>query len=255
MISISALNEVQRVRHAFFTREGGVSSGVYASLNCGFGSNDAAENVAENRRRAMALLDLPAEALVTVYQEHTPEVVAVDAPWPHEAAPKADAMVTATPGLALGILTADCAPVLFAAPRAGVVGAAHAGWKGALGGVIENTVAAMERLGARRKDVVAAVGPCIAHRSYEVGPDFPAPFLAAHPDNGDFFSPSPREGHWLFDLPAYVARQLALAGIAQVMRTPCDTLREEARFFSYRRSVLRGEPDYGRQLSAIVLDK
>lgn len=254
MITISALNDLQRVRHGFFTREGGVSEGPYASLNVGFASGDAPERVATNRSRAMAMLDLPAEALVTLRQEHTATVVEVTRPWRLEEAPVGDAMVTRLRGVALGILTADCAPILIAAPDAGVIAAVHAGWKGALGGVIANTIAAMADLGARPKGMVAAVGPCIAHRSYEVGPEFPAPFLAADAFNRDFFSPAPRPGHFLFDLAAFAARQLALAGIGEVLRTPCDTYREESRFFSYRRASQRGEGGYGRQLSAIVLE-
>lgn len=255
MITVSALNELSRIRHAFFTREGGVSEGVYTGLNCGLGSGDDGDRVRQNRARAMALLDLPSEALVTVYQAHTADVVTVEEPWPHGRAPTADAMVTTRPGLALGILTADCAPVLFADAAAGVVGAAHAGWKGAIGGVLENTLAAMEALGAKRKRIVAAVGPCIAHRSYEVGPEFPAPFLAADPMNKDFFRPSAHAGHWMFDLSAFAARRLAQAGLSQVVRTPSDTLCEETRFYSYRRATLRKEKDYGRQLSAIVLEQ
>ena len=167
MISLSALNEINRIRHGFFTREGGVSQGIYASLNCGPGSSDDAAAVAENRSRAMAMLDLPAEALVTVHQQHTAEVVVVDAPWADGQRPVADAMVTTTPGLALGILTADCAPVLLADRRGTVVAAAHAGWKGALGGVLDNTLDKMVALGAKKKNIVAAIGPCIGHRSYE----------------------------------------------------------------------------------------
>jgi YfiH family protein len=251
MITVSALNEVSRVRHAFFTRDGGVSTGLYASLNCGPGSKDAPEAVRENRARAMQMIDMPADALVTLYQSHTAEVVVVDKPWQGQG-PVADAMVTTRRGIALGILTADCAPVLFADGRAGVIGAAHAGWKGAIGGVLENTIGAMVELGARPGDMVAAIGPCIAQRSYEVGAEFPAPFLAQAETNEQFFAP--RGPKFLFDLAAYVARRLALAGVAQIMRTPCDTCVEESRFFSYRRATLRGEPDYGRQLSAIVID-
>lgn len=255
MITVSALNEVPRVRHAFFTRDGGVSQGIYDSLNCGLGSGDAPEAVRENRARAMQMMDQPAAALLTLYQSHTAEVVVVEEPWTGQG-PVADAMVTTRPGVALGILTADCAPVLFADGRAGVIGAAHAGWKGALAGVLENTIAAMVRLGARPADMVAAIGPCIAQRSYEVGPEFPAPFLAQGDDNEQFFAPrSPRAGHFLFDLAAYAARRLALAGVAQIIRTPCDTVVEASRFYSYRRATLRGEPDYGRQLSAIVIEK
>jgi YfiH family protein len=255
MITVSALNEIIRVRHAFFTRDGGVSQGLYAGLNCGYGSGDDAALVTANRARAMAMLEQPAEALVTVQQQHTPDAVTVEAPWPTAGAPVADAMVTKVPGVVLGILTADCAPVLLADSHAGVVAAAHAGWKGALGGVVENTLAAMEAIGASRSAVVAAVGPCIAQRSYEVGPDFPAPFLALDPANALFFAPAQRAGHHMFDLPAYVARRLAAAGVGQVIRMPSDTLREESRFFSYRRATLRGEKVYGRQLSAIVLEQ
>ncbi len=254
MITLSALNELNHIRHGFFTREGGVSAGIYESLNCGPGSADDARSVAENRSRAMAQLDLPAEALVTVYQVHSPDVVVVDGPWPGEA-PRADAMVTTRPGLALGVLTADCAPVLLADGRAGVVAAAHAGWKGAVGGVLDNTVAKMVQLGARKSTIVAAVGPCIGQRSYEVGAEFPAPFLAEDAANADFFAPAPRDGRHLFDLPGYVSRRLARLGVTEVTRVPADTCRDEGRFFSYRRATLRGERDYGRQLSVIVLER
>lgn len=255
MITVSALNELTRVRHAFFTREGGVSTGLYASLNCGFGSKDDSANVATNRARAMAMIEVAPESLVTVRQEHTPRAVVVENAWRHDDAPVADAMVTDRPGVVLGILTADCAPVLLADGRGGVVGAAHAGWKGALGGVLDTVVATMTERGAKADRIVAAVGPCIAQRSYEVGPEFPAPFLAADGDNAIFFAPSRRSGHHLFDLPGYITRRLAKLGVGVVVRTPCDTLREEGRFFSYRRATLRGEPDYGRGLSAIVLEK
>ncbi|MEW5727822.1 MAG: peptidoglycan editing factor PgeF [Pseudomonadota bacterium] len=254
MITLSALNEVNRIRHGFFTREGGVSAGIYASLNCGPGSADDPRAVAENRARAMAQLELPTEALVTVYQVHSPDVAVVEGPWPGET-PRADAMVTAQPGVALGILTADCAPVLLADGRAGIVAAAHAGWKGAVGGVLDNTIAKMVQLGARKPDIVAAVGPCIGQRSYEVGPEFPAPFLAEDASNADFFAPSRRDGHHLFDLPGYVSRRLARLGVTEVTRVPADTCRDESRFFSYRRATLRGEKDYGRQLSVIVLER
>ncbi|MBI3444962.1 MAG: peptidoglycan editing factor PgeF [Magnetospirillum sp.] len=256
MISLSALNEFVRIRHGFFTREGGVSEGVYASLNCGPGSNDKPESVAENRRRAMALMDMPEEALATLYQTHSAEVVVVREAWAPGQAPKADAMVTDRPGLVLGILTADCAPVLLADGKGGIIGAAHAGWKGALGGVLDNTVKAMVELGAKKPKIVAAIGPCIGHRSYEVGPDFVVPFLAEDEVNADYFAPSPhRDGHHLFDLPGYISRKLAKLGVHEVTRVPADTLRDEARFFSYRRATLRGESDYGRQLSAIMLER
>ena len=255
MITLSALNDFTRVRHGFFTREGGVSQGLYASLNCGPGSKDDPASVQENRARAMAMMDMPPDALLTLYQAHTADVVVVTEPWTAGIPPTADALVTDRPGLVLGILTADCAPVLLADGKAGVVAAAHAGWKGALAGVLDNTLAAMVKLGAKPANVVAAIGPCIGHRSYEVGPEFPAPFLAEDAINVDFFAPAPRAGHALFDLPGYISRKLAKLGVIEVTRVPADTCRDEGRFFSYRRATLRGEGDYGRQLSAIQLDR
>jgi polyphenol oxidase len=254
LISLAALNDAAGIRHAFFTREGGVSAGLYSSLNCGFGSGDAAEKVAENRARAMAALDLAPDRLVTCHQVHSPDVVTVAAPWRREDNPRADALVTNCRGIALGILTADCVPVLFADADAGVIGAAHAGWKGALGGVVAATVAAMARLGAAPGRMRAAVGPCIAQRSYEVGPEFPARFLAEDADNGDFFAPARRAGHFMFDIAGYVERRLIAAGIGAIQRAPCDTVAEETRFFSYRRACLKGEKDFGNGLSAIVLE-
>lgn len=255
MITVSALNALSTVRHGFFTRNGGISDGTFRSLNCGYGSGDDVTKVTANRAKAMADMDLPPEALVTVYQEHTAKVVVVDEPFPHDAAPVADALVTRRPRIALGVLTADCAPVLLADGVAGVVAAAHAGWKGALAGVLENTVEKMIELGAHRTRLVAGIGPCIAQRSYEVGPEFPAPFLTEDPDNSRFFSPSQRDGHHMFDLPGYVARKLARIGVNEVMPTPCDTVREANRFFSYRRGTLTGEAAYGRMLSAIALER
>ncbi len=256
MITVSTLNDITRLRHGFFTRDGGVSEGLYASLNCGFGSRDEPRRVAANRARAMRQLGRPAESLVTVRQEHTARVVEVTEPFTHDAAPTADAMVTRVPGIALGVLTADCAPVLIADAKAGVIAAIHAGWRGALDGVLENAVAAMAAIGADRARMVAAVGPCIAQRSYEVGPEFPGLFVADDEGNFEtFFAPAPRAGHFLFDLASYVARRLSRCGVTDVLRTPCDTFQEETRFFSYRRARLRGEEDYGRQLSAIVLER
>jgi polyphenol oxidase len=242
------------VRHGFFGREGGVSDGLYASLNCGFGSGDDLAKVAENRARAARALGATGGTLVTCYQVHSPDVVTVDRPWRREANPKADGMATRTPGVALGILTADCAPVLFADPEAGVIGAAHAGWRGALGGVLEATLAAMKQLGAARARIRAAIGPCIAQASYEVGPEFPAAFLAEDTANARFFTPSRRAGHHMFDLGGYVERRLGRAGLAAIGRAAHDTAAEADRFFSYRRACLRGETDYGRELSAIVLE-
>ncbi|WP_366552937.1 peptidoglycan editing factor PgeF [Aquibaculum sediminis] len=252
MLTIGPFNAVAGLRHAFFTREGGVSQGIYDSLNCGPGSKDNPDHVAENRRRAAAALGLEPDRLLTCYQVHSPNVVTVEEPWNAAERPEADGLVTATPGLALGILTADCAPVLLADAQAGVIGAAHAGWKGAVGGVLEATVDAMEALGARRDAIIAGIGPCIAQRSYEVGPDFPAPFLAQGEENRDLFRPGAGD-RLHFDLKDYVARRLHRAGLRQVQPLPCDTCSEEERFFSYRRACLRGEPDYGRQLSAIAL--
>ncbi len=253
MITLGALNDIAHIRHAFFTRQGGVSTGLYGSLNCGLGSADTPAAVHENRARAAARMEVPADRLVTCFQVHSPTCVVVDAPWTPEDAPRADAMATGRPGVALGILTADCAPVLFADSKAQVIGAAHAGWKGAKGGVLEATVARMVELGAKPDRIVACIGPCIAQRSYEVGPEFPAPFLSEDARNRDYFAPARRAGHFLFDLPAYITRRLGDAGITVVQRCPNDTVAEEDRFFSYRRSCLAGEADYGRGLSAIVL--
>ena len=238
--------------HGFLGRSGGVSTGELAGLNVGFGSNDDRAAIEENRRRAVAAV-LPEAELVTVHQVHSAEVVFADGAWPQEQRPRADAMVTNRTGLLLGILTADCAPVLFADREAGIVGAAHAGWRGAIAGVTDATVEAMEQLGARRERICAAVGPCIAQASYEVGPEFPAPFLAEDPANAAFFNPSVRAGHFMFDLSGYVARRLKKLGIASVTALANDTCREEERFFSYRRACLRGEKHYGREISVIAL--
>ncbi len=251
MVTVSALNEVVAVRHGFFTREGGVSEGLLASLNCGLGTQDVRENVLENRRRAMANLDLPLEALATVVQKHTATCEVLTAPWPEDERPVADAMVTDRPGIALGILTADCVPVLFAEPKARVIGAAHAGWRGAVGGVLEATVTAMESLGAQRDLIAAATGPCIGPRSYQVGHDVRDAVVAHREEDATFFIAD--DDRWLFDLPGYVLRRLAVAGLHHVGRVPCDTYREPQRFYSYRRGTHHGEPDYGRQLSAITL--
>jgi len=255
MITVSALNDISRVRHAFFTKNHGVSEGIYKSLNCGYGSGDTPSNVTQNRAIAMKQIDQPLEALVTVYQEHTSKVITVTKRWEHKDAPVADAMVTNVPGIALGILTADCVPVLLADTRQGIIGAAHAGWKGAIGGILENTINSMVELGATRETIVVAIGPSITQRTYEVGPEFPAPFLNEDPENNQFFLASPKDGHLMFDLPAYVARKLARHGVTEVIRTPCDTCREADRFFSYRRACLNGETDFGRGLSTIILER
>jgi YfiH family protein len=247
------LLDAPRLRHGFFTREGGVSEGLFASLNCGFGSGDDAERVATNRARVAERLALAANRLVTCYQVHSADAVVVEAPWPREAAPRADGMVTTVPGIALGVLAADCAPVLFADAMAGVVGACHAGWRGALTGIVEGTVAEMQRQGARLQHIAAVVGPCIGKLSYEVGPEFPAPFLAAEPADADLFKPAPRPDHFLFDLSGYVLRRLRRLGVGTAAATGGDTAAEVPRFFSYRRACLRRERDYGRLISAIAL--
>jgi YfiH family protein len=254
MIQAESLQDCRSVRHAFFTRQGGVSEGIYASLNCGYGSNDERAKVTENRRRALALIELPETALATTYQVHSADVVEMTEPWPLDARPKVDAMVTTRPGVALGIGTADCAPVLFADPEAGVVGAAHAGWRGAVNGVVEATVRRMTELGADPRRIHAAVGPCIGQRSYEVGPEFPRPFLQQNPENRRFFISSRREGHFMFDLPGYVVSRLQRLGLAAVDCTKHDTCADANLFFSYRRTTLAGERDYGRGLSVIALD-
>ena len=241
------------IRHGFFGRAGGVSEGIYASLNCGFGSDEAPAVVEANRAHAMALMALPSDALVTVHQIHSPDVSIVERPWPRAENPKADALVTALPGVALGILTADCVPILFADPEARVIGAAHSGWKGTRDGIAAATVAAMERLGARRDRIHAAIGPAIQQASYEVGPEFPERFTAGDAATERFFSPSVRPGHFMFDLPGLIETQLAALHLASVERSPHDTAAEPELFFSYRRASLMGEPDYGRGLSAIAL--
>lgn len=241
------------LRHAFFTREGGVSEGIHASLNGGLGSSDHPERVAENRRRMAEALGLPANALVGLHQVHSADVVVLEGSAGGER-PRADAMVTRVPGIALGIATADCGPVLLADAAHGVVGAAHAGWKGAFTGVLEATLAAMEGLGAARATTVAVLGPTIGGGAYEVGPEFAERFRAAAPENARFFAKSPeRAGHALFDLPAYIVARLEAAGIGTVASLGLCTYSDPERFFSYRRATHRGEPDYGRLISAIAL--
>jgi len=257
MITLSALADYSGadpgIRHGFFTRQGGVSGGLFASLNCGFGSRDEPGNVEQNRAIAAARLGLSPDRLVSCHQVHGALAITVERTWRREDNPRADGMVTAVPGIALGILAADCAPVLFADPEARIIGAAHGGWRGALAGVMEATVAAMAALGARAGRIRAGIGPCIAQPSYEVGPDFHQAFAAADPGNGRFFRRATRCGHFLFDLPGYIAHRLSRLGLAAVERAPHDTAAEEELFFSYRRACLRGEADYGRGLAAIAL--
>jgi YfiH family protein len=237
--------------HGFLGRRGGVSTGVVAGLNVGTGSRDDPEAISENRRRAIDTV-LPGARLATVYQVHSNEVRYVAQAWPQEDRPKADAMVTDRRGLLLGILTADCAPVLLADPEAGVIGAAHAGWRGALAGITDSAIAAMEEIGATRERIVAAVGPCIASPSYEVGKDFRDPFLADDPANERFFTTT-GSGAVHFDLQCYVRHRLIAAGIDEVETIHLDTYSNSDRFFSYRRAMHLGEPDYGRQISLIGL--
>lgn len=240
------------IRHAFFTREGGVSTGIYASLNGGIGSNDDPAHVAENRRRMAAALD--ADVLVSCYQIHSADVIVAETPWTRENAPRADAIVCKTPNLAIGVSIADCGPVLFADREARVIGCAHSGWKGAFTGVLEATLEKMETLGAKRERIVAAIGPLIRQDSYEVGPEFVARFHEADHKNIRFFAPSEREHHSLFDLPGYIAMRLKKAGVGEIDDLCLDTYSDEERFFSYRRTTHKGEPDYGRLVAAIALE-
>lgn len=239
------------VKHAFFTRNGGVSPGVYATLNGGVGSSDARENVAENKRRMAETLDVLPERFLVPFQIHSPDCLAVDAPWTDR--PRCDGLATATPALALGVTGADCGMILFADPRAAVVGACHAGWKGALSGVIEATLAAMEKLGSRRADTIVALGPTIGPASYEVGPEFFAQFVAQAGDHARFFAPSIKAEHRMFDLPAFIGMRVEKAGAGVFENLALDTYADESRFFSYRRTTHRREPDYGRLVSAIAL--
>lgn len=247
------LSALSGVRHGFFTRDGGVSEGPFSSLNCGLVSGDDVAKVMENRALVAKQMDVEACNLVTLNQVHGAEVLAVEEAWPAETPPSADAMVTKRAGLALGILTADCVPVLFADTQTGVVGAAHAGWRSAFGGVIENTVAAMERLGAQRTSIQAAIGPCIWQDSYEVDQAFMDQFLEQDFQNNRFFFESENPGHFLFELPAYVRDKLKKLDLAGVSLSLADTYADEKRFFSYRRSTLRGETQSGRQISVILL--
>lgn len=252
VITAPALERPQ-IAHAFFTRQGGVSEGVYASLNGGVGSRDAPEAVAENRRRMDKTLGIAAGRLVIPYQVHSPDALVVEAPFAPDARPRCDGVVTRTPGLALGVTGADCGVVLFADTAAGVVGAAHAGWKGAFGGVLEATVAAMEGLGARRAAIATVLGPTIGQASYEVGPEFRDRFMADDANHARFFRPSARDAHHLFDLPAFIGHRLHRCGVGSFDDLALDTYADESRFFSYRRATHRSEPDYGRLVAAIAL--
>lgn len=252
-VTAPTLCALSDIRHTFFTRAGGVSEGLYASLNAGLGSNDDPARVAENRRRMAMHLGVSADALISCHQIHSPDVIVATGPHDGGPRPKADAVVSATPGVACGVATADCGPVLFADPIARVVGAAHAGWKGALGGVLEATVEAMEKLGASRADTVAVIGPLIRQESYEVSKGFEDTFLAQEWSYSRFFRAG-KSGHAFFDLPGFIRERLVVAGVGQVEDLGLDTYADEARFFSFRRTTHRGEPDYGRHIAAITLE-
>ena len=250
MISAPDL-QLPGIAHGFFTREGGHSQGIFTSLNCGLGSGDDIETVKKNRALVAADLGLANDHLVSSYQVHGTDVAVVTGP-PAER-PKVDGLVSSTPGVALAVLTADCGPVLFADPEARVIGACHAGWKGALNGVYRSTVEAMERLGARRENIVAVLGPTISQQAYEVGPEFSAPFIEASKGHQKYFIPSLKERHYMFDLPKFLHDEMQGIGLGKVVDLGLCTYTDEQRFFSYRRATHRGEKDYGRLISAIAL--
>jgi len=252
-IQSDALARHGRIAHGFFGRRGGVSEGIYASLNCGLGSKDARDVVGKNRSRVADHLGVAHDGLLTAYQHHSTDAIVVREPWTFETMPKADALVTTTRGIAVGALAADCAPVLFADAEAGVVAAAHAGWKGALGGVLESAVATMEQLGARRARIEAVLGPCIGPSAYEVGLEFEANFIAKSAENARFFKRPSEGARPYFDLPAFVLHRLGAMGLGFVGSETRCTYSHPDDFFSYRRTTHRREPDYGRQISAIVL--
>jgi YfiH family protein len=253
MIELPNLKDLRGIRHGFLTRRGGVSDGIYASLNCGLGSRDDQGAVVENRARALRNAGLNPDSLSTAYQVHSAKVAVVDEAWNETERPQVDGLVTKTRGKSLGILTADCVPVLFADPEAGVIGASHAGWKGAIGGVLQETVATMEGLGADRARIQAGIGPAIAQKSYEVGPEFPQPFIDRDRANARFFTTAARCRHFMFDLVGFVEQELKALGLGSVALAGNDTCAEAQDFFSYRRTTLAKEPDYGRQISVIGL--
>jgi YfiH family protein len=252
MIASDAL-ALDGITHGFFTRQGGHSTGLFASLNCGMGSGDDKDSVLRNRATVAEKLGVAPDRLLSAWQVHSPDAAVVSGPWQGEDRPRVDALVTRTPGVGLGVLTADCGPVLFADPQAKVIGAAHAGWKGALTGVTAKTLAAMEEQGADRANVIAVIGPMISKAAYEVGPEFPGRFTEADPANQRYFTPSTRAGHFMFDLPAYLADRLRAEGVGTVVNLSLCTFSDEDRFFSYRRATHRNEKDYGRLISAIAL--
>jgi YfiH family protein len=248
------LSAIPGLRHAFFTRDGGVSNGLYASLNGGIGSNDDPAYVVENRRRMAEQMGVAPAHFLSVHQTHSPDVMVATGPWQGASRPRADAIVTRMEGVSIGATAADCGPILLADPNARVIGAAHAGWKGALTGIVESTVEAMEKLGAERSGMVAAIGPLIRQHSYEVGGEFVERFIEADAENGVFFIPAEREGHAMFDLAGYIRMRLENAGVLMIDDIGVDTYSDE-RFYSYRRSVHRNEPDYGRHVHSIALER
>jgi polyphenol oxidase len=252
MIEASTL-ALDGIRHGFFTREGGISGGFYASLNGGIGSNDSPAHVVENRTRMAAAIGVAPNRFVTAYQIHSPQVVVAESPWASDARPRADAIVTRMRALAIGVTTADCGPILLADPKARVIGAAHAGWRGALAGVVEATVEAMQRLGAERSEIRAALGPMIRQSNYEVGPDLIARFRAEDASSSRFFAHASHDGHAMFDLAGYIGSRLTRAGIQHVEDLGHCTYADPARFFSFRRTTHRAEADYGRHVNAIAL--
>jgi len=247
------LQDSPGIRHGFFTRAGGTSTGIYKGLNCGLGSNDRRDFVLENRRRALEFLSCDLQNLSGLYQIHSNQVIELKQPWGFDDQPQADALVTTTPGVALAILTADCGPILFADSKNKVIGAAHAGWKGASNSILENTITTMLDLGAERQHIKAAIGPTIAQKSYEVGPELFANLADSDSSNKDFFIPSTNKNHHMFDLPGYIHRQLKESNIADVFDTAQDTYTQSDLFYSYRRTTHHKEADYGRQISMIGL--
>jgi polyphenol oxidase len=254
MLSSSLLSAIPGLRHAFFTRQGGVSGGFYDSLNGGLGSNDDPAAVAENRRRMAEQMGVTPAHFLTAWQVHSPDAAVASIPWENALRPRADAIVTRTEGLAIGVTAADCGPILFVDPNARVIGAAHAGWKGALTGIVESTVDTMVKLGAERTGIVAAIGPLIRQHSYEVGAEFVDRFIEADAENAVYFVPSAHDGHALFDLGGYIRMRLENAGVLMIDDIGMDTYSDD-RFYSYRRSVHRKQPDYGRHVHAIALER
>ncbi len=253
MVEAQALAQLPGIRHGFFERKNGASQGLYTSLNCGLGSGDDRQTVLKNRTAVATRLSLAPAHLLTAYQHHSPDVITVTEPWNITEPPKADGMVTNVSNIGLGLLTADCAPVLFADATSGVIGAAHAGWRGAIAGVTDNIITAMENLGSQRSKIIAVIGPAISQNAYEVGPEFIENFLAQDPAHQQFFKPSLREKHFMFDLPGYLTHRLERANISAVSSIEKCTYAHEDQFFSYRRATHRNEDDYGRQISVITL--